>query len=248
MNLEWINNMLSNVNNYKLVVYTNDEGSKYIDAYSKNNNIKIVIKPVENFHMYKYKSQWENNHKSNYLLKDKVDWRVNMLWSEKIFFVKETIEQQYFNTDFYGWCDIGYFRGRWNDLTTTMLHYWPDPIKLSKLDINKIYYAYVNNSQDMSLLQSFICNKNAVGLPKIPIPDNQVSVAGGFFILHKDLINWWSNTYESKLSLYFLNNRLVKDDQIIIADCIFSNIDHFSLQKESHPIYDNWFMFQRLLL
>ena len=40
-----------------------------------------------------------------------------MLWCEKISFVKKTIEKNYFNTDWYGWCDIGYFRESNNDLT-----------------------------------------------------------------------------------------------------------------------------------
>jgi hypothetical protein len=44
-----------------------------------------------------------------------------MLWSEKISFVKETMDNQYFNTEYYGWCDIGYFRNRSNDLHTVFL-------------------------------------------------------------------------------------------------------------------------------
>jgi len=40
---------------------------------------------------------------------------------------------------------------------------------------------------------------------------------------------------------------LVKDDQIIIADCIFSNMSKFVLHREQKAPYDNWFMFQRIL-
>ncbi|NBW04017.1 MAG: hypothetical protein EBR87_09985 [Cytophagia bacterium] len=85
-------------------------------------------------------------------------------------------------------------------------------------------------------------------LPIQPIPPNQYSVAGGFFLLHRDKIEWWYDLYYSTLERYFANNYLVKDDQIIIADCVFSHLGDFKLYKEALPQYDNWFMFQRLLL
>jgi glycosyltransferase involved in cell wall biosynthesis len=49
------------------------------------------------------------------------------------------------------------------------------------------------------------------------------------------------------LELYFNHNYLVKDDQIIVADCIFSRIEGFNLILENNPKYDNWFLFQRFL-
>jgi hypothetical protein len=92
-----------------------------------------------------------------------------------------------------------------------------------------------------------ICDKNENGLLKHPIPVYKNSIAGGFFILHKDKIQWWKNTYDKKLKLYFDNNRLVKDDQFIIVDCVFSDKEeNFCLCTENSE-YDNWFLFQRLL-
>jgi hypothetical protein len=44
-----------------------------------------------------------------------------------------------------------------------------------------------------------------------------------------------------------MNKYLVKDDQTIVLDCIFSQQKHFSLARENNTNYDNWFMFQRLL-
>jgi hypothetical protein len=74
-----------------------------------------------------------------------------------------------------------------------------------------------------------------------------MSIAGGFFVCHKEKIDWWRDTYDTKLKLYFDNGYLVKDDQIIIVDCIFSNLSEFCLCKEQNH-YDNWFLFQRYLL
>ena len=100
----------------------------------------------------------------------------------------------------------------------------------------------------MDYLYSIIINKNSNGVPIVDIPYNQISIAGGFFIIHKNKINWWCSTYDEKLKLYFDNRLLVKDDQIILVDCIFSDTKNFSLYKENNQNYDNWFLFQRLLL
>jgi len=246
--LQWIDNMLSNVNNYYLVVYTDAQGYTMLKQY-ETDKIKMIIKDPEQFYNYKYKTHWIKNHQNNPLLNTKVDWKVNMLWSEKVHFVNETVQRQYFNTEFYGWCDIGYFRNRQIDLTKEQLKQWPTPDKINQLNKDNVYYALVN--QDVAFINQlylFIQHKNKNGLPTQQIPANQISVAGGFFVLHKDKIQWWKETFDNKLHTYFMNNYLVKDDQIIVIDCIFSDINNFALQKESHPVYDNWFLFQRALL
>jgi len=250
---EWMNNFLSIVNNFNLVIYTDEQTSQFINKNTNinttgNPKIKLIIRPFESFYMYKYKNDWIENHKKNSLLNDKVEWQVNMLWSEKIWFVNETIQKKYFETDFYGWCDIGYFRNRPGDLHTNQLSNWANHDKIWKLDKTKVMYACINNDDGyMSYLHKIVNNKNRKGLPDTPIPAHQNSIAGGFFILYKDNIEWWSKTFENKLQLYFKNKYLVKDDQIILVDCILSGQEKFVLFRENQPNFDNWFMFQRIL-
>jgi hypothetical protein len=251
-----MNQFLSIVNEFYLVIYTDEESRSYIDT-GGNPRILVVVKPLESFAMYKYKDQWIENHKRNTLLQHQVDWKVNMLWSEKIWFVKETMEKRYFapeigkkkNAERFGWCDIGYFRNRPMDLHTKDLQSWGNAAKVGQLDKTKIAYACINNFEPfMKQLIQCIRTKNNMGLPLIPIPPQQNSIAGGFFVLHRDLIKGWAKTYEDKLALYFNNGYLVKDDQIILADCIFSEPGRFLLFHEGNPKFDNWFMFQRILL
>ena len=246
----WMDNMLANVRNYYLIVYSDETSSIHIEKYLKNPNIKLVIKPYEEFYNYKYKDQWIKNHEKNLILNPHIDWKVNMLWCEKIHFVSETITQKYFDTEYYGWCDIGYFRCRPRDLIYPLLSSWPDTEKINKLNKTKIYYAIVNNDKgQMSKLYQGIHNKNDKGLPVEPIHPRQVSIAGGFFISYKDNINWWKQMFDEKLKLYLDNDYLVKDDQMIIVDCIFSDyLKHFQLIEENDPRFDNWFLFQRYLL
>lgn len=244
--VEWMNNLLSIVNNFNLVIYTDENSVKYIDTRN-NPKIKIIIKPIEKFSTYKHKSFWIKNHEKNYLLNDKSSWELNMLWSEKISFVKETIDKKYFTTEFHGWCDIGYFRNRQDDTNICNLTKWPDSDTINNLETNIIIYACINNSDEYikSMIQG-VNNKNEKGLPILPIPPYQNTIAGGFFILHNTMIDWWYEMYYNKLELYFNNEYLVKDDQIIIADCVFSNLDKFKLYREFSPPFDNWFMFQRI--
>jgi len=243
----WMNNFFSIVNNFNLVIYTDQNSVKYINT-NNNPKIKIIIKPLEEFFNYKYKNLWNANHIKNTLLNDRTSWELNMLWSEKIWFVNETIERKYFDTEFYCWCDVGYFRNRPMDLHTSNLMQWPKSEKIATLDKNKIFYACITNDDGfMNNLYNIVNNKNSEGLPVTEIPPTQNSIAGGFFIIHKDKINWWKSEYNKKLELYFKHNYLVKDDQIILADCILSNLDNFILLRENHPNLDNWFMFQRFL-
>jgi hypothetical protein len=245
--INWMNNFISIVNNFNLVIYTDENSSKHINTQN-NPKIKVIIKPIEQFYNFKYKDLWIQNHKKNLHLNDKSCWGLNMLWSEKIWFVKETIENKYFETEMYGWCDIGYFRNRTDDLHTSRLKNWCNNMKHIQANIHKISYACINNdSRQLDYLYKIVNNKNEVGLPAQQIPSHQNSIAGGFFIIHKDKINWWSETYNNKLELYFKHNYLVKDDQIILVDCILSDITNFTLFKEDKPTLDNWFMFQRIL-
>ena len=249
--IEWMNNFISIVNDFNLVIFSDENSSKFIDT-KNNTKIKIILKPLDEFYLYKYKDYWIENHKKNLLINDVSSWELNMLWSEKIWFVKETIERKYFDSDFYGWCDIGYFRnrtGEYTDTHTSFLSHWSSYDKIKCFNNNKIIYACINNDNNyINYLYKLINNKNSLGLPVQPIPVIQQSIAGGFFILNKVLIYWWSMTYETKLKLYFENKYLVKDDQIILADCILSNASMFRLFRENKKPYDNWFMFQRILI
>jgi hypothetical protein len=255
----WIRNMLSNVRLYNLVIYTDEAGlsSFNFDAYAAvNPRIRVVIKPFESFRNYALKDVWIANHDKNTLLKDRVDWRVNALWSEKVHFVNETVNQRYFDTEYYGWCDIGYFRGRTtHDLSVAQLRGWPNPTKIAVLNPHKIYYACVNN--DWAQIEHCIRavnqgtnTANQVNPTKAVLDPRLNFIAGGFFMLHKTKAEWWAVTYDAKLHRQLSDGRVVKDDQQIITDCVFSKDmqSHFHICREEGGKYDVWFLFQRALL
>ena len=229
--LEWMKNFLPNVKKFNLVIFTNEE-SKYIfeKLVRGNPKIKIILFPFEKFGTFNYKREWiKNQINPNSPLYNKINWKVNMLWCEKINFVYRAME--YFDTECYGWCDIGYFREE-----TDNVKEWPH--YRMTIDKTKIYYALVNKN-GFDYIDKLLKNDEI-------IPPHQVSIAGGFFITHKQNIGWWKDTFYKKLDFYFKNGCLVKDDQMIIVDCVRSNQDKFALCEENSK-YDRWFMFKRIL-
>ena len=275
--LLWIDNFLSIVKNFNLVIYTDDKSiADLMDLFKKyhhliNTKIKIIIKPLIDFYGYKYKEQWIRNHKASPLLLHKhIDWELNMLWCEKVHFVKETISNKYFETLYYGWCDIGYFRNK-NDTILTMhtkdllLKGWPNYAKLLTKEFLSvpIHYGCVQN--DMSIYDSlkqdiynhyYTTNINTndsliKDIQDIKVITDKYDVpcfAGGFFILRPNIITQYVQLFDDKLNYYFSNGYFVKDDQTILMDCIFNNPHLFCLHKNKNIYFDNWFMFHQILL
>ena len=252
--LQWIKHILSMVNNFNLVIYTNIETFSQMKSVINlsNRNIKIIIKPFEDFTTYKYKELWKKNHTTSKLkLHMFTDWKLNMVWNEKVFFVNETIKHNYFNTMYYGWCDIGYFRNTVSDLHTNYLSKWPNnEILYNRFNDNCIHYGCVqNNIFTYSSLQNDINKHYSNKLINQPTCQmEEICFAGGFFLLKKDLTDTYMKLYDEKLMYYFTNNFIIKDEKTIIMDLIFNNPTLFCSHTEDNSKYDNWFMFQRLFL
>ena len=253
--LEWIRNFLSMVNNFNLVIYTDNKSITYLLPFMNNRDarIKIIIKPMNQFYTYKYKNNWIINHANSDLkLHKKIDWKLNMLWNEKVFLVQETIQNRYFNTMYYGWCDIGYFRNRQNDLHTNYLQSWPNSRKLLSKPFNSSFINYgcvqqnpiIYNNLKGDIKQHY--NNGLTGQPTNKLLVNCFS--GGFFILKPELIDVYATIYNEKLLYYFTNRFIIKDDQTIVMDIIFTNPGLFYIHNECDKRFDNWFMFQRLLV
>ena len=240
---QWMAYFLENAN-FHLVIYTNKESLSLVEPFQRD-RVKIVLKEWEDFKGYRYKDQWIKNHEKNDLLNErspwKTDWKLNLLWAEKVHFVQETTT--YIKTDWYAWCDIGYFREPL--LSPDQFRSWPNPAKVAQLQTEKIYYGLPGSMQTIQLFQQII-QHNSQG-PYIPLPPDRVTVAGGFFLISSKKVDWWTETFSARLAEYFEKDRLVKDDQIIVIDCILNNIPHFMMVEEQDPTKNRWFVFQSFL-
>ena len=255
--LEWIKNLFSIVNNFNLVIYTDTDGYNLLkqliltdNFLKKKDKVKFIIKPMNKFYGYRYKDEWIKNHNNSQLsLHKKVDWQLNMLWCEKIHFVNETLRNKYFDTIFYGWCDIGYFR-ELSYKKMELLIGGPSPLTLLTKFSNKIHYGCVQtDAMKYKMLQNDVVthyNNNTIKKSSPPISSEKIEeicFSGGFFILTKPLAEIYNRIFDIKLQYYFKNGFTVKDDQQIIMDCIFTNPQLFQIHFS-----ENWFMFQELLL
>ena len=97
--LNWFRDFIRVVNRFYLVIYTGEhEYSVVCDEVRKleedtQRKIRVILKPFSEFHNYKHERFWiENNSRPECKLAELADWRVNMLWCEKTYFVRETIE------------------------------------------------------------------------------------------------------------------------------------------------------------
>lgn len=125
---QWITIFLSGAKHFNLVVFTDKRSLPMISRHTDGKkNIYVNVIDIENFHGYKYRNQWQTNQSNNKNpLRNSVSWEVNMLWCEKINLVAMAMDAKYFDTDWYGWCDIGYFR---DFHSTAILQSWPNQKK-----------------------------------------------------------------------------------------------------------------------
>lgn len=251
--ISWIKNLLSITNNFNLIIFTNKESYQLIEKLidKTKQNIHVIFREFEQFNTYQFKDFWIKNHNiSTMELHKNTDWKLNMLWNEKIFFIKEAVQLQIVKTKYYGWCDIGYFRNEPDNVHTNYLTNWPNNDKLANFH-SLIHYGCVQtNKEQYELLENNYKEhyKNNIN-KKEPNPDyNSICFAGGFFILPMNIVKIYADLYKDKLTYYFKNNFFIKDDQVIVADIIFNNRNLFYIHYETNIKYNNWFMFQRLLL
>lgn len=214
--MEWASNLFSIVRHFYLVVFTDTESYKPLLDLTKNNpKIRIVIRPMSEFHGIKYAEFWKKNHEKNFMQKTN-SWELNMLWNEKVWFVNEAIQTEYFpETEYYGWVDIGYFRNNSDNVHTSVLKEWGNYNRVSCFSVQKVHYTLVNPI-GFRLLQN---------LRGIKIPVQQTAVAGGFFLGGKEALLKWRDIFTEKVEHYVSQEKLLRDDQTIIVDCLL-NMEH----------------------
>ncbi len=260
---KWISNFLfiAAEENFNLVIYTDHESFTAIQHLFHNyhhSNVKIIFKNFDNFYMHNYKDELiKNNNLYGELglnLIYNANWKLKMLWLEKIFFINETIKNKYYATNYYGWCDIGYFRNRKDDTNIMQLKNWSNSLIFysNNFKQNKIHYGCIQNDNTILLnIKGDINNHYSKSNENKNIPCDKYDencFSGGFFILKSNLIDKYIEIFENKLKYYLENNYFIKDDQTILMDIIFTNGDLFRIHRESKYPFDNWFMFQRILI
>lgn len=227
--LEWGKNLLENLKNEIFIIYTDNYTYQFIEPLINNyKNIQIIFLEIQDFEYYKYLDFLNNCTKltEGY----NIDPKLLLIWLERVIILKKIRES--IRSDFYSYVDFGYFRD--NKIYNNFLK---NNIILNN---DKIYYCLIFNDilYIKDLLLFYDLNK------EMPVK-NDGMIGGGFFIIHYNKIDFYLNLFDNKIKFYINNNKLIKDDQIIITDVILdkNNINHFELitEYDSHlnVIYNN---------
>jgi hypothetical protein len=239
--LNWFRDFIGVVNQFYLVIYTGeseynvicDEIRKLDEATQRK--IKVILKPFSEFHNYKYERFWmENNARPGCKLAQIADWRLNMLWCEKTHFVRETIEKQYFDTEYYGWCDVGYFRDTLSSggpgaaathpaYRERIREHWPNPDKINRLHKDKVYYGCNISPSNLHKCYTYYAQHFQNTARRDVYSPRAHLLSGGFYITGREKALWWCCRFQEILELYIANNVVIQDDQHIIAHCVFTN-------------------------
>lgn len=237
----WGSNLLPHVNK-NFVIYTDEESFDFISSLRINelkNKTKIIITKIEDFYMYKYIDYLNldllRDHEKRYHNTD-----LYLIWNEKLNFVKKTIDENYFNTNYFAWCDFGCVRN--SKYPSIYLNKFPD---ISKLTEDKIYMF----KADCEFNQDNFNN---------PYDDIyrywNGSICGSFFIGKKELLlNIHDIYYNIIIKNFILRNLFIGKDQNCYI-CMYLSYPHlFKLINGINDEYTiqysqlKWFYFLKYL-
>lgn len=214
----WGKNLLSYVNK-NFVIFTDEENYDFIYSLRNNellkNKTKIIKINIQDFYMYKYieylKNDFERDHENSF---QNID--LYLIWNEKISFVKKAIDYNFFNSNYYAWCDFGCVRN--NLYPYIYLTNFPNISKISK---NKIYMIKTK------------CDFNDDDY-KNPYNNRfrylSGSISGSFFIGNKNLLLKMYDLYYNEILInYIKNNLFIGKDQILYISLYLSYPELFEI-------------------
>ncbi len=93
---------------FNLVMYTDKYSEAKLRSYRGNLPMKLIVRDIVNLEHYKF----HNEYKKMYLKDNNKQHspELYVIWAEKIKFVMDAIEKDYYSSDFFVWCDSSIFR------------------------------------------------------------------------------------------------------------------------------------------
>ena len=160
--------------------------------------------------LYAYKNYLQQ-FKDTYII-DKAKYKhsigLYIIWSEKVNFLKEAIEHNYFKSKYFFWVDAGLFRN--DEEIESYIYNWPSIEKLEKdprVTLNGIRKI---TKEELDKLMNF----DNITHDKYM---NDVNVAGGFFGGRFDYLIEFRKFYYEVLELFYKNNKYIGTDQNLFA-------------------------------
>ena len=163
-----------------------------------------------------------------------------IIWNEKTEFVRRSIEDNVFKSDYFFWCDIGAFRDK------NILHNFvnfPNPSKVYNLNKNKIHILEIEE------IKNYERELDDEGFPKHSF-ERKCRSGGGIFGGHKDAWEWWEKKYYDTMNLMLSKGRFIGKDQDIMTTIAVMHPDRIKYIKHK-PYFRNtgdmWFYMEYYL-
>jgi protein YibB len=227
--LSYFKNILSL--NANFVIYIDERDLKTVEDIRKHidpelSKTKIIVKKFEELEVIKkylpvmrqvmgsqdFKQRLIESHTPESLYPE-----YNAINFNKVSFVSEVIEQNYFNSDYFMWIDAGYSH---NNFPAELLgKIYPDNEKIKILDDNKVHFLS-------------LCNEKEIGLKTYTDP--RVSITGSMFAGRSKPLLEFKNICFFIIE-EFLKANACNDDQAIYAMAYKFKKDLFNITT------GNWF-------
>jgi hypothetical protein len=183
----WFHNTLKI--NCPYIFFSDKETIEIIKNYRQDLPTYYVEYNIQDFTTYKYKDKMitHNLHCPSVML--------NLIWNEKIFLIKKSLELNPFSSDFFCWVDAGLCTYR--DISPPTIPF-PNIDKLNKLPIDKFIYSSSNSYCEDSVQIN-----------------NYYHHISGTYILHKNIIDDFTKLYEDYLDRLIDNNNIWTEQVIL---------------------------------
>jgi protein YibB len=145
----------------------------------------------------------------------------NIINFNKVSFLKDSIENNFFNSEYYIWLDAGFYHDKFPD--SLLYKQYPNHEKIKVLDDNKVHFLSLCDEKDIELSSYY---------------DPRVSITGSMFAgKSKPLLELKDICFS--IIEDFLNDDAINDDQTIYAYAYIKNKNIFNLKKGDwfHNIY-----------
>ena len=240
-----LNYVLWMVNFFKIktpkIIYTDKKTFNRLFKSINQPSIKFVIYEIDDFFVSSLldNNGWKKQHEN-----DNEWYRHNTclykIWNEKSEMLKKSIHNNYFNSEYFIWCDAGCFR---NQNTVKKFYNWP------KKDILELYKTKLTLLNVDNFLFEELNSKTLVDFSK------KNRIGGGIFGGHKDICIKWRNEYYKMFNLFLENKLFIGKDQSIMANIYIKSLqnnDNFincvELPDKLKDKQERWFYLQDYLL
>ena len=225
--LWWMKNTLSLDSNF--VIYTEE---KFKDKIEKNRRefdpdfikTKIIVKPLQELEYYTEYHDKLDLLMSSEEFKDKSDHNVpestqplyNVIMFNKLSFLKDTKDNNYFDSDYFIWADAGGLRENISDYVGQV---WPNENKLSELDDKIVFFSH---SKDFTIEDNEFHSLSQIR-----------HIQGTCFFVPKERLDKFVTTFKETVEECIKNGFIGSDEKVL-------DITYLKDKEDSKLIHCTW--------